>query len=261
MVGVKPTEAELSPQPLVKACRHPAASMRFTEIYGCSAHLLQPTCCTKATLQHPSVGRKLSVLVANGFRTFLSNRQCFCSSLATQASRTWSSSFLACQTWQRSPRSPIAPDSRTWLDSPTAPAVSAHQHSLQVVPSAPSSASCRTCTQLQLNVPVSTQQSPEPVHSKEHRLLHGCFTSCDAFLHSLFHTEADEEVDQEDLVQQMDFAMKICEAKLVLEPLRCTDHVSAEDFTDNEFQLCSPSCLHVMLSGSCSAQEVISSCR
>lgn len=119
MVGVKPTEAELSPQPLVKACRHPAASVRFTEIYGCSAHLLQPTCCTKAALQHPSVGRKLSVLVANGFRTFLSNRQCFCSSLATQASRTWSSSFLACQTWQRSPRSPIAPDSRTWLDSPT----------------------------------------------------------------------------------------------------------------------------------------------
>lgn len=119
MVGVKPTEAELSPQPLVKACRHPAASMRFTEIYICSAHLLQPTCCTKAALQHLSVGRKLSVLVANGFRTFLSNRQCFCSSLATQASRTWSSSFLACQTWQRSPRSPIAPDSRTWLDSPT----------------------------------------------------------------------------------------------------------------------------------------------
>lgn len=161
MVGVKPTEAELSPQPLVKACRHPAASMKFTEIYGCSAHLLQPTCCTKAALQHPSVGRKLSVLVANGFRTFLSNRQCFCSSLATQASRTWSSSFLAYRTWQRSPRSPIAPDSRTWLDSPTAPAVAAHQHSLQVVPSAPSSASCRTCTQLQLSV------------------LHGCFTSRD----------------------------------------------------------------------------------
>lgn len=134
------------------------------------------------------------------------------------------------------------------------------QHSLQVVPSAPSSASCRTCTQLQLSVLFSTQQSSEPVHSKEHRLLHGCFTSCDAFLHSLFHTEADE-VDQEDLVQQMDFAMRICEAKLVLEPLRCTDHVSAEDFTDNEFQLCSPSCLHVMLSGSCSAQEVISSRR
>lgn len=59
MLGTKPTEAERHPQPLVRACRHPAASSRFTEIYGQIACLLQPVCCTNAALQHLSVGRKL----------------------------------------------------------------------------------------------------------------------------------------------------------------------------------------------------------
>lgn len=142
----------------------------------------------------------------------LIDRQCFCSSFTMLSSRIWSSGFLACQTWQTSPRSPILPDSRSCLDSlsssssvcPPVQPPGCPQCSCGAIPLWQSSASCRICTQLQLDALVSTQQSPEPIHSKEHSLLHGCFTGHDAFLHSLLHTEADE-VDQEDPAQQKDF--------------------------------------------------------
>lgn len=172
MLGTKPTEAELHPQPLVRACKHPAASTRFTDLRThCpppSARLLHqcsspaPLCGREAVsasgkwLQHvPDQQAMFLLFLDNAILQDLVLRLPGVLNMANKPSQSHPTSQQNVSGVSHSSSSVCLPAQPPGCPQCSCGAILLWQSS---------AAAWCTC------------QSPEPVHSKKHSLLQGCFT-------------------------------------------------------------------------------------